>query len=139
MADDTRDAGTTFKRIGRGVFPVDGEGAKALVEDDADSNLLQQGQNSVLAVRHSSPNEDIRLKLDSLELSNNGFLVLPPSIRSLFALELAFYFLLFCICARGVMIPTFFGIGIGTTYTSMGVCWIWNHKCWNHVMNWNRF
>ena len=65
MADDTRDAGTTFKRIGRGVFPVDGEGAKALVEDDNNSKFLQIGQSSVL-VRHSSSNEDMthmRLKL----------------------------------------------------------------------------
>ena len=40
---------------------------------------------------------------------------------------------------RGVMIPIFFGIGIGITYTTMGVCWNQNHKCWNHVINWNQF
>ena len=62
MADDTGEAGATFKRIGRGVDPVDGEGAKALVEYDTNSNFLQIGQSSVL-VRHSSPNEDMRLKL----------------------------------------------------------------------------
>ena len=37
------------------------------------------------------------------------------------------------------MIPIFFGIGIGITYTTMGVCWNQNHKCWNHVINWNQF
>ena len=40
---------------------------------------------------------------------------------------------------RGVMIPIFFGIGIGINHAAVGICWSRNHNCWNHINNWNWF